>query len=86
MDNQISRRELLRKIQIYSFAAVDHGLFLNTHPNCEEALCALQDALDKKAEAVDLYERAFGPLTLDSMQSSCGYDWIEHPWPWEKEA
>ena len=33
-------------------------------------------------EAVDAYERSWGPLTVNHVNAN-NWNWLEGPWPWE---
>jgi len=79
------REKALRHIQEMGFMTDDIRLFLNTHPDCEEALCALNHYIKAEKEAKEDYERCYGSLTLEGIENSCRYDWIDHAWPWEME-
>lgn len=81
----MNREEALRKVQMYSFALVDTGLFLDTHPTNKAALAFFADTQKKYVEAVALYEAEFGPLTADDTDTETGWAWVETPWPWEME-
>lgn len=80
------RTELLKRVQQYGFMTDDLRLFLNTHPQCQEALCALKRYIELEREAIKEYEQAYGSLTLEGVENSCRYDWIDDPWPWKWEA
>ena len=77
---------LLRCINTHSFAANDLTLFLDTHPKCEDALAELKKHLCARQEAIEIYEKKYGPLTVDGLNGACAYSWISNPWPWEKEV
>lgn len=84
MDNK--QAQALNKLQSYSFAAFDLLLYLDTHPDDKSAFCMFRDLVMKSKELRAAYQKAYGPLTaFDSAMSDC-FDWIDSPWPWEKEA
>jgi spore coat protein JB len=61
-------------------------MFLDTHPNDTEAL-AKREMYRKKLEMlIKEYENEYGPLTLSADFGNDGFDWVNDPWPWEKEA
>lgn len=80
------REKALRCIQELGFMTDDLRLFLNTHPNCEEALCALRHYIALEREAKQDYEQRYGALTLEGIEEADRYNWIHHAWPWEVEA
>ncbi len=63
--------------QAAAFAAWEMRLYLNTHPNDQEAL-ALFRKLCKEAEDEN-YATTF--LTDDCCTN--GWNWVKNPWPWE---
>ncbi len=81
-----SEKELFKNIQILEFVLYDAGLYLDTHPTDQEALCYYHNYRDMLAEAIDEYTRCYGPLTMDAVLSKNNWTWIEKPWPWEMEA
>jgi spore coat protein JB len=80
-ENDYTRDELLMKIKSYNFAVIELGLYLNTHPDDEKALC-LHNAYTKKLKDLkDKYQKVYGPL---SIYYPCNkWRWLEQPWPWE---
>ena len=81
-----SQQELFRKIQTLEFVLYDTGLYLDTHPADQEALCYYHTYREMLAAAVDEYTACYGPLTMDAVLSKNKWTWIEKPWPWEVEA
>jgi spore coat protein JB len=76
--------ELLQKLRALEFAAIDLNLFLDTHPECQEALrdynCIVRELGDVRAA----YEAKYGPtLNFGLSQSKMGWRWIDGPWPWQ---
>lgn len=80
-DKDYTREELMMKIKSYNFAVIELGLYLNTHPDDEKALC-LHNAYTKKLKSLkDKYQKVYGPL---SIYYPCNkWRWLEEPWPWE---
>ncbi len=77
---------LKRKINEASFAMDDARLFLDTHPNCPDALEYYRDMCAVRKKLVEEYTAAYGPLS--SYDCFCGDDWtwVDQPWPWEGEC
>ena len=70
--NQNQQREmLLKKINEVSFAVDDILLFLDTHPDCQEALDFYRQNVAIRKEALSEYARLYGPLTIDTADDSC---------------
>ena len=80
--NAMTKDALLRKIQELSFAKVECELFLDTHPDCRQALDYYHRLIDELGAYVMEYENAYGPLTA---AASIGdkWTWVDGPWPWQ---
>lgn len=81
---RMCKEELLRVIQSTNFAVIDLGLYLNTHPDCACAMEKYCECKEKLMEAVELYEKRFGPLTIYGKMHDDSWRWVEEPWPWQK--
>lgn len=85
--NACSMREMhLFRVARLSFMVDDLQLFLNTHPQCQEAFALLKRYQSLEKAAQDEYQRLYGPITLDHMQDDCQYSWVSGPWPWHMEV
>ena len=83
---QHDRSKLLRRLAAEDFAVYEAVLYLDGHPNCRHALAYYQRHRAIAASLRAEYEKNFGPLT-NATAPSCGeWQWVEGPWPWEKEA
>ena len=80
------RQKLLKKVQMYSFAVTDAALFLDTHPDCAEALAFYNKYKKLCEEAKEQYEKAYGPLDIMSEQNDSRWAWVDGPFPWELSA
>lgn len=85
-NSQMEKMILLKKISQCEFMMIDLGLFLDTHPNCTEALENFRIHKKSYDRLVEEYERVYGPLTLYSVESEKYWTWISLPWPWEMEG
>ena len=76
------RKKLLMKISACRFAQYELMLFLDTHPDCVEAMQALNMHRANAMKRKDEYECKYGPLSNPkaNMKHWC---WIDDPWPWE---
>ncbi len=79
------QNEMLRKIDQISFMVQDTLLFLDTHPEDEDALAFFKEHSKMRNEALEDYAKEFGPLLIDDVAvSNVDYwNWINQPWPWE---
>lgn len=83
MINNIARRRLLKEIKETDFVLKELNLFLDTHPDHQEAL-RMFSTYEKKAERLKAeYTRLFGPLTPSVNNNTTTWEWIQGPWPWE---
>lgn len=84
--NTPSRAFLVRELDKTSFAANDLALFLDTHPDCPEALASFRSASGKRRELLNQYAAAYGPLTTDcicTLAQTDHWSWQDGPAPWE---
>ena len=85
VNSNVTRREMLKKVQEADFFALDLQLYLNTHPNCSKALKLYTDAARKAAMLRKEYEESFGPLTATQTPNVLPWQWAKNPWTWENE-
>ena len=76
------RREMMNQIRAYDFAITELGLYLDTHPDDQKALCLHRKYCKEVKELKDKYQKVYGPLTI---YYPC-HKWrsLEEPWPWER--
>ena len=74
---------LMMKITELSFAMDDLRLFLDTHPDCREALVYYDEIQRQRRNAVDEYEAKFGPLGFYGNVDCSEWKWANGPWPWQ---
>ena len=83
MDNEM----ILTKLMELDFMAVDLGLFLDTHPENEEAI-AEYNKIVKAADALrGKYEKLVGPVCSFRSVNRCDDKWLcdDCPWPWSRD-
>lgn len=81
----MTKEQLLLKITQVSFAVDDIKLYLDGHPDDEDALAYFEEKNALRNEALALYARSYGPLTISTAnddESRC-FSWVLQPWPWE---
>lgn len=82
------KTKLLLELDQVSFSLDDLLLYLDTHPQDQDALSLYQELLDQRSKLVQEFETNFYPLTKDSEKilkdSKC--IWADAPLPWEVEA
>ena len=63
MPQMPSREKLLAWIDQVSFAVVEMNLYLDTHPEDEDALAFFREKVEIRKEALKQYAEQYGPLT-----------------------
>lgn len=80
-NNDKIREQMLMKIKELNFAIIELGLYLDTHPEDQRALCMHKEYCKKLKDLQDKYQKIYGPLTI---YFPCNkWRWLEGPWPWE---
>lgn len=81
------RENMMKKVQMYGFAAVEAAEFLDTHPHDEKAKEYLANMKEMCKKAESEYVEKYGPITHTDAAKCDGWQWIKSPWPWmNKEA
>lgn len=89
MDNNIGtldRASLLKKIQAMDFALYETVLYLDGHPHNKKAHEYYREHCDALKALKEEYSRRFGPLTIYDSYDNDSWQWVDKPWPWEKEG
>lgn len=78
------KKELMDKINQYSFAMNEANLFLDTHPFDTDALAYFQKYRQLRVDAVKEYANYYAPLAIDyAVCDKIPWSWANEPWPWE---
>ena len=80
------RNALLHKISEASFAMDEARLFLDTHPNCKEALEYFQNMCAVREKMTKEYAAMYGAVGSYDCACNDSWKWVEYPWPWEGEC
>lgn len=83
---KMNQKELFCLINQFSFMLDDITLFLNTHPECVEAIDAYNHYKHLRCEAIQDYTEMYGPISKYDVNTSNYWDWVNKPWPWEREC
>lgn len=77
--------QMLRQIQEMEFVATELQLFLDTHPEDQQALALYNNTHHELLKLVRTYEQTYGPLLSYgfSPNPQKHWKWVEGPWPWE---
>ena len=76
----MNKEKLMRRLSSLGFSVQEYRLFLDTHPENEEALTLFNEAKKKYDAVLQEYEKEYGALTLNGFNSD---EWLEDPWPWD---
>ena len=79
----MERQKLLKWIDMVSFAVIDLGQYLDTHPQDGEALDYYNHLSKLRNQAMKDYTSTYGPLLMDSFHPDNRWCWALKPWPWE---
>ena len=76
------REALLKRIQQLSFVKCETELFLDTHPQCMEALDFYKKTVDELNPLMTEYQEKYGPILASAVVAD-RWSWIDTPWPWQ---
>ena len=80
---RMNQKELYEWIMMLGFCAVNMMLYLDTHPDDEEALNYFNQCTALYNAAKQSYQEQFGQLNAFSEQERSSWDWNTEPMPWE---
>lgn len=80
------RERLLRRIQAEDFTVYETALYLDGHPKNRQALAYYMKHRDMASALKTEFEQKYGTLTLYGNYDPANWNWINRPWPWEKEG
>ena len=76
----------LSELQALCFLLVELGLYLDTHPEDQEAFAVYQRYAKLEEEGRRRYEAQYGPLTQKAAAVDGSYTWVNGPWPWTRKG
>lgn len=80
----MEKKNLLYYINVVSFAALEASMYLDSHPDDEDAREYFNHYNQARQQAVREYSLRFGPLNTDQIKDSLDeWKWAKEPWPWE---
>lgn len=75
---------LLYELQTIDFVLVELTLYLDTHPDDNEAIAQFQQFHQRKRTLMRSVESRFGPLQqYGNSPTGSTWQWSEAPWPWQ---
>ena len=80
------RKSLLDAIGAVSFAADELRLYLDTHPDSQEALSLFTAYTEQRRDLIARYTEAFGPIDSYDFNDNGSWTWNQDPMPWKAEA
>lgn len=81
----MSKEEMLKRITELDFFIIDIHLYLNTHPEDIEAIELYNNYVLQVKQLREDYNRLYGMLLANHCTSKQPWQWIDNPWPWQKE-
>ncbi|MDD6207256.1 MAG: spore coat protein CotJB [Clostridiales bacterium] len=85
-NGNLNHQQLMKVIYEVDFALCDLVLYLDTHPDCQQALDLYRKYQEIWMQAMDEYQQYCGPLSSHHVNAANQWDWITGPWPWEREC
>lgn len=70
------------EVMKYAFAIVDLNLYLDVHPEDEDAYHLLQRYVEDEKKVRKEYNEMFGPVEITNVKYQT-YQWDNNPWPWD---
>ncbi|MFJ7928440.1 spore coat protein CotJB [Peribacillus sp. NPDC096448] len=77
--------QLLEQIQAADFVLVELTLYLDTHPNDQQALQQFNQFHEYSKQLKSVFEPKYGPLLGfgNSLGGENKWEWGQGPWPWQ---
>ncbi|GMA56360.1 spore coat protein JB [Alicyclobacillus sacchari] len=77
--------QYLHELQSIDFVLCELTLYLDTHPDDEQALAQFTQFQKRKHNLMTQFEAAFGPLYEFGVSPISGnkWTWSQTPWPWQ---
>ena len=73
----------LGEVMAIDFVIKELNLYLDTHPDDQEAFAMLKEMIGLSKEARTRYVKRFGPITISDLEYCNRFSWIDDPWPWD---
>lgn len=72
----------LNELQALEFVVGELGLYLDTHPDDEEAFYVYKQYVELEKDARKAYVSNKGPLFQTESVLNDSFTWVQGPWPW----
>ncbi|MGI5893699.1 MAG: spore coat protein CotJB [Candidatus Merdivicinus sp.] len=80
-----NKKKLLREIQQCNFALVEANLYLDTHPEDQEAIQYFKKAQKRLSGHLAEFEEKYGKISANT-DGKLRWAWVDEPWPWQMEG
>ena len=80
---ELTQNALLSKISEAQFVCVELNLYLDTHPDDEDARADYLCYSETLTQLIDKYEALYGPLKNFGLSPTTTGSWVHCKWPWE---
>lgn len=77
--------ELLLNVGQLTFVAHELNLYLDIYPNDKDMIKLFNEYQKKANDAINTYEKKYGPLTVSFLSNDDTFSWEAYAWPWEME-
>ena len=77
-----SAGDLLKKLQELAFMKVETELYLDSHPECMQAMEHYKKIISDYERVLEEYENTVAPVTQSSAVGE-RWRWVDTPWPWQ---
>lgn len=80
---ELTKNALLMKIAECEFVCVELNLYIDTHPEDEDARADFLCYSEKLRQLIEKYETLYGPLKNFGHSPTDTNCWVRSQWPWE---
>ncbi len=81
---RMGQKQLLEWVMMLTVCAVDMNLYLDTHPQDQEAMDYYNQCVELLKSAKRTYEASYGSFTAAAgVPYESSFTWVETPMPWE---
>lgn len=84
--NQMSKEQMMHWIMALGFCGDDMRLYIDTHPEDENALEYYKQCMELVNSARNAYCQVYGALSIQDELNGNAWDWSKGKLPWEGGA
>ena len=82
----VNDSSLLEEIRALSFVKAELELYLDTHPECAQALDYYTKTVNALDAMIEEYNNTVAPLSAAGAAGRDKWTWVNTPWPWQNGA